>query len=61
MGRACSAQGRMINACNILVRKPDGNRARGRSRRRGEDDIRMDLRKIGWKGVEWIHLTQHRD
>jgi hypothetical protein len=21
----------------------------------------MDLREIGWGGVEWIHLAQHRD
>jgi hypothetical protein len=24
-------------------------------------NIRMDLREIGWKGVEWIHLAQDRD
>jgi hypothetical protein len=21
----------------------------------------MDLREIGWEGVEWIHLAQDRD
>jgi hypothetical protein len=21
----------------------------------------MDLRKIGWEGVDWIHLTHDRD
>jgi hypothetical protein len=21
----------------------------------------MDLRKIGWESVDWIHLTQDRD
>jgi hypothetical protein len=21
----------------------------------------MDLREIGWRGVEWIHLVQDRD
>jgi hypothetical protein len=25
------------------------------------DDIRMDLREIGWEGVDWIHLAQDRD
>jgi len=30
----------------------------GRSRRRWEDNIRMDLREIWWKGVEWIHLAK---
>jgi hypothetical protein len=24
------------------------------------DNIRLDLRKIGWKSVDWIHLTQDR-
>jgi len=26
-----------------------------------EDNVRMDLRLIGWKGVDWIHLAQNRD
>jgi hypothetical protein len=26
-----------------------------------EDGIRMDLREIGWRFVEWIHLAQDRD
>jgi len=29
--------------------------------RRWEDNIRMDLRKRGLRGVNWIHLTQDRD
>jgi hypothetical protein len=31
-----------------LMRKPEGKRPFGRTRRRLEDGIRMDLRKIGW-------------
>jgi len=26
-----------------------------------EDNIRIDLREIGWEGAEWIHLAQDRD
>jgi hypothetical protein len=26
----------------------------------GEDNIRMDLRVIGWEGVDWMHLAQDR-
>jgi hypothetical protein len=26
-----------------------------------KDRIKMDLREIGWEGVEWIHLAQDRD
>jgi hypothetical protein len=33
----------------------------GRHRRRWEDNIRMDLREIGWEDVNWIHLAQDRD
>jgi len=31
----------------------------GRPRRRWED-IRMNLRKIGWADVDWMHLAQDR-
>jgi len=44
-----------------LVGKPEGKRPLGSHRRRWEDDIRMDLREIGWKVVDWIHLAQDRD
>jgi hypothetical protein len=30
-------------------------------RHRWEDGIRLHLREIGWKGVEWIQLAQDRD
>jgi hypothetical protein len=45
----------------VLVRKPEGKRPLGRPRRRWEDGIKMDFRETGWKGVEWIHLSQDRD
>jgi hypothetical protein len=37
------------------------NRLLGRSRRRWKDDMKMDLREIGWGGVDWINLAQDRD
>jgi hypothetical protein len=40
---------------------PKEKRPLGRPRRRWEDGIKMDLRGIGWGGVEWIHLAQDRD
>jgi hypothetical protein len=49
------------NACRILVGKPDGRRPLGRQRRRWVDNIQMDLREIGWDGMEWIDLAQDRD
>jgi hypothetical protein len=41
--------------------KPEGKRPLGRPRRRWEDVIKMNLREIGWGGVEWIHLARDRD
>jgi hypothetical protein len=49
--------GEMRNAYNILVGKPEGMRTLGRPKRRREDNIRMDLREIGWEGMDWIHLA----
>jgi hypothetical protein len=49
------------NVYRILVGKPERRRPFGRSRSRWEDGIKMDLREIGWGGVEWIHLAQDRD
>jgi hypothetical protein len=49
------------NAYRILVGKPEGKRPLGRPRRMWEDNIKMDLREIGWGGMEWIDLAQDRD
>jgi hypothetical protein len=43
------------------VGKPEGKSSLERPRRRWEDGIKMDLREIGWGGVDWIHLAQDRD
>jgi hypothetical protein len=53
--------GEKRNACRILVGKPEGRRPLGRPRRRWVDNIKMDLREIGWDGVDWIDLAQDRD
>jgi hypothetical protein len=49
------------NVYRILVGKPEGKRTLGRPRRRKVDDIKMDLREIGWDGMDWIELAQNRD
>lgn len=28
---------------------------------RSEDNIKMDLKKIEWEGVDWIYLAHNRD
>jgi hypothetical protein len=45
----------------VLVRKPEGKRPLGRSRRRWVDNIKIDLGKIGWGDVDWIGLAQDRN
>jgi hypothetical protein len=40
---------------------PEGRRPLGRPRRRWEDNIKMDLKEVGWEGVDWIHMAQDRD
>jgi hypothetical protein len=47
MGMACSTYGEKMNAYRFLVGKPEGKAPLGRSRRRREDNIQMDLREIG--------------
>jgi hypothetical protein len=29
----------------------------GRRRRRWEDNIRVDVREVGWEGVDWMRLA----
>jgi hypothetical protein len=40
--------GERSGAYRALVGKPEGRRPLGRSRRRWEDNIKMDLREVGW-------------
>jgi hypothetical protein len=61
MGMACSTNGGTRNEYRILVGKPEGKRPLGRLRCRWVDDIKMDLREIGWDGRDWIELAQTRD
>jgi hypothetical protein len=49
------------NAYRTLVGKPDEERSLGKPRRRWVDNIKMDLREIGWNGMDWIDLAQDRD
>jgi hypothetical protein len=53
--------GERRNAYKLFVRKSDSKRQLGRSGSRREDNITMDFREIGLKGVDWMHLVQDRN
>lgn len=44
-----------------LVEKTLRERAHGRTGSRLEDNIKIDLRKIGFKCVDWVNVVQDRD
>jgi hypothetical protein len=44
-----------------LVGKSEGKIPLGISRRRWEDNIKMELREMEWEGVDWMHLAQGKD
>jgi hypothetical protein len=49
--------GEKTKVLKFLVGKPEGNKPLGRPRHRWKDGIRKDLKKIDWRGVEWIQLA----
>jgi hypothetical protein len=53
--------GEKRNAYRILVGKPEGNRSPEKPRRRWKDNIKMDLREVGWDVMDWIGLAEDRD
>jgi hypothetical protein len=57
MGRECSRNGEMSNK-KLWLESLKGSR---RPRHTQDDDIKMDLRKVRWEVVDWIHLAQDRD
>jgi hypothetical protein len=46
------------NAYRLLVENPEGKRPLGRPKHRWVDNIKIDLREIGWDGMDWIALAQ---
>jgi hypothetical protein len=53
--------GERRGAYRALVGKPEGTRPLERPRRRWENNIKMDLREVGWGGIDWIDLAQDMD
>jgi hypothetical protein len=61
MGGACGTHGGGEGCIQHFGWEAEGRRPLGRSRRRWEDNIKMDLREIGFGVVDWIHWAQDRD
>jgi hypothetical protein len=61
MGKECSTNGEKRYAYRILVGKPERKRPLRRPRHRWLDNIKIDLRDIGWDGRDWIDLGRDRD
>jgi hypothetical protein len=52
--------GEKRNAYRMLVGKPDGKRPLGKTKHRWVGNIKRNLRKIRWDGVDWIDIAQDR-
>jgi hypothetical protein len=53
--------GERRGAYRALVGKPEGRKPLERPRRRWKDNIKMNLREVGWGGMDWINVAQDRD
>jgi len=51
----------MRNSYKILRRKFERKNPLGRSKCRGEDNIEIGPKGIGYLSVHWIHLSYNRD
>ena len=48
-------------ACRVLVGEREGNRPFWRPRHRWEDNLKMDLQRVEWGGMDWIDLAEDRE
>jgi hypothetical protein len=60
MDKESSTNGEKRNVYRILVGKPEEKRPLGRQKRSWVDNIKMDLREIGWGDVEWIDPDRYQ-
>jgi len=61
MGGESSTFGERRGIYRVWVGKPEGKRTLGTTRRRWEDNCKMDLKEVGCGGMDWIELAQDRD
>jgi hypothetical protein len=58
VGGICGTHGGGVYG--VLVGRPEETRPLEKSRHRWEDNIKLDLKKIGIDGANWIRLAQER-
>ena len=59
MGGTCSTTEESTDLYRVLVGKPDGKGPLGRTRRRWQDNIKMDFQEVGcglWIGSSWLKI-----
>jgi hypothetical protein len=44
-----------------VVVKPEGKRPHARHMHRWEYNVNIDLKEMGWEGMDWINLVQDMD
>jgi hypothetical protein len=49
--------GKRRGVYTVLVGKPEGKRLFGKTRRRWEDNIKMDLQEVRWGRTDWTDLA----
>jgi hypothetical protein len=60
--RSTSSRYKSVNtqSSDVFLGKPEENRSLVRPRHRWNENIKIDLKEIGFKGVRWIRLLQDR-
>jgi len=61
MGGACRRKGERRGVYRVLVGKLEGKSSLGRTRRRWDENMNMDLQEVGSGCMDWIDLAQDRD
>jgi hypothetical protein len=56
VGSGCSTHVTNMNAYRILVGKSEGRRPLGRPRCRWQDNIKINVKDVGWSGMDWFHV-----
>ena len=61
MGGECDKNGEKGSVHRILVGKPEGKKPLGLSRRKWENNIKINLKELEWDSVDWINLARDRE